>query len=136
MNSSPKHVPRKSIDSGKVHITTEVNKRKNITFPDGKKVDRETNTKTTVSVDMNSDNGEDTKAEKRANLLAKVKTLAQEIGSLSSLDTTPVSEGSSDSIQADGTTPVRSNSDMIGTVIKEETDRFSETEYLSLSERS
>ena len=136
MNSSPKHVPRKSIDSGKVHITTEVNKRKNITFPDGKKVDRETNTKTTVSVDMNSDNGEDTKAEKRANLLAKVKILAQEIGSLSSLDTRPVSEGSSDSIQGDGTTPVRSNSDMIGTVIKEETDRFSETEYLSLSERS
>ena len=135
LNSSPKHVPRKSIDSGKVHITTEVNKRKNITFPDGKKVDRETNTKTTVSVDM-TDGGEDTKAEKRANLLAKVKTLAQEIGSLSSLDTTPVSEGSSDSIQADGTTPVRSNSDMIGTVIKEETDRFSETEYLSLSERS
>lgn len=85
---------------------------------------------------MNTDNGENTKAEKRANLLAKVKTLAQEIGSLSSLDTTPVSEGSSDSLQADGTTPVRSNSDMIGTVIKEETDRFSETEYLSLSERS
>ena len=141
LNSSPKHVPRKSMDSGKVHITTEVNKRKNITFPNGKKVDRETNTKTTVSVDMNNrgrGDSEDTKAVKRASLLAKVKTLAQEIGSLSSLDTTPVSEGSSDSIQGgdDGATPVRSNSDMIESVIKEETDRFSETEYLSLSEKS
>lgn len=139
-NSSPKHVPRKSTESGKVSITTEVNKRKNITFPNGKKVDRETNTRTTVSVDMNDqqsggDDGEETKAVKRASLLAKVKTLAQEIGSLSKLDTTPVSEGSSDSMKGDSVTPVRNNSDMMGDVIREETDHFSETEYLSLSER-
>jgi len=129
--SSPKHAPRKGSDAGKVCITTEVNKRKNITFPDGKTVDKETKTKTTVSMDMNDKSASDSKdtSNKHASLLAKVKTLAKEIGNMSNIETTCVSESSSESIG-------RRNSDTIESGIKEEMDRFSETEYLSLLEKS
>jgi len=64
------------VDKG-IKITTEVNKRKNTKFPDGKTVDEEVKTTTTVSVTM-----ETPEEDKETSLLTKVKNLALEIGSL------------------------------------------------------
>ena len=130
--------PRKNLKSKKssneasksIKITTEINRRKNIKFPDGKTVDRETKTTTTVSVDVDS---EEEKMNQRNSLLNKVKTLAHEIENLSK--DSRLSDSSSDSIVSQPI-PKRSNSiragnDILSNAINEETDRFSETEYLS-----
>lgn len=146
-NSSPKLSNSKTDSSkttndspGKVHITTEVNKRKNIKFPDGKTVDKQTKTTTTVSMDVVTDKKDRNELDERESLLAKVKTLAQEIGTLTKMDVNPSStDSSSDSIvthtlSTNRPGASRSSSDVVAATIKEETDRFSETEYLSFVE--
>ena len=130
--------PRKNLKSKKssneasksIKITTEINRRKNIKFPDGKTVDRETKTTTTVSVDVDS---EEEKMNQRNSLLNKVKTLAHEIENLSK--DSRLSDSSSDSIVSQPipkrSNSIRAGSDILSNAINEETDRFSETEYLS-----
>lgn len=130
--------PRKTLKSKKssneasksIRITTEINRRKNIKFPDGKTVDKETKTTTTVSVDVDS---EEEKMNQRNSLLNKVKTLAHEIENLSK--DSRLSDSSSDSIVSQPipkrNNSIRTGSDILSNAINEETDRFSETEYLS-----
>ena len=130
--------PRKTVKSKKspneasksIRITTEINRRKNIKFPDGKTVDKETKTTTTVSVDVDS---EEEKMNQRNSLLNKVKTLAHEIENLSK--DSRLSDSSSDSIVSQPipyrSNSIRAGSDILSNAINEETDRFSETEYLS-----
>ena len=76
---------------------------------------------------------EEEKMNQRNSLLNKVKTLAHEIENLSK--DSRLSDSSSDSIVSQPI-PKRSNSiragnDILSNAINEETDRFSETEYLS-----
>jgi len=112
-----------------IRITTEVNKRKNIKFPDGKTVDREVKTTTTVSVDV--DSGED-KSNRSNSLLEKVKNLAHEIENLSK-DNNRMSDSSSDSIINNSVTvKPKPISESDHDPISEETDHYSETEYLSV----
>lgn len=124
------------LDKG-IRITTEVNKRKNIKFPDGKTVDEEVKTTTTVRVQNYGPPAAEEECEE-SSLLTKVKNLAIEIGSLAKVKYNLSSDSSTDSVLTNEKTarPVhvtnKSDSDLTDTATnKEETDRFSETEYLS-----
>ena len=106
-----------SVKSG-IQITTQTNKIQNIKFPDGKTVDKETKTTTTVSIPERkvSPHG--------PSLLKKVKNLAREIENLSNDNALNLS-----------TESIASNfdDDYVECKIQEYTDRFSETEYLSVA---
>ncbi|XP_065667272.1 serine/threonine-protein kinase DCLK1 isoform X3 [Hydra vulgaris] len=103
-----------------IQITTRTNKIQNIKFPDGKIVDKETKTTTTVSIP------EHKLAPRGPNLLKKVENLAREIENFS--NDNPLDLHSE-------YLPSNSSSDdeEIECNIQEYTDRFSETEYLSVA---